>query len=273
MDLWEAVVVAFRRWYVLVPTLMVGVIVALSVAGSVAPVHEATATIQYLRPSVSTLDQETSFALQANPYSDLRSLAVATELSATSEDLAAQLRAEGFDADYTFVIDRREPIVRITAQSTSAASALSTLDALVDFAEREAQIRQEQFAVDPDVFVTADVVNQDELTSIDLTSRTRARVLLLAVALVVALGAAVAVESVAGALRRRGDGEFGRDPEQPAVVWFGVPMQGGPAPPQALPPSQPYLAPAPEVPERLVGVDDDAENEDDLGRRKSRWSR
>ena len=270
MDLWEAVVVAFRRWYVLVPTLVIGVIVALSLAGSVAPVHQADATIQYLRPLVG--DDVDANDLQTNPYSDLRSLAVATELSATSEDLATQLRAEGFDADFTFVVDRREPIVRITALSTSAASALSTLDELVVFALDEAQARQEQLGVTR-FFVRADVVSQDTTTSIDLTSRTRARVLFLAVAIVIALGAAVAVESVIGALRRRGGGPPGGSPEQPAVVWFGVPMQGGPAPAQALPPSQPHLAPAPEVPERLMGVDDDDDDAADLGGRKSRWSR
>ena len=273
MDLWEAVVVAFRRWYVLVPTLVIGVIVALSLANSVAPVHQATATIQYLRPSVDLNEDTTTLDLQSNPYFDLRSLAVATELSATSEDLRAQLRDEGNDADYTFEVDRREPIVRIATQSTSAESAISTLDALVEFAENEARIRQEQLDVAEEFFVIADVVSQDTLTSIDLTSRTRARVLFLAVAIVIALGAAVAVESVIGALRRRGGGPPGGSPEQPAVVWFGVPMQGGPAPAQALPPSQPHLAPAPEVPERLMGVDDDDDDAADLGGRKSRWSR
>ena len=91
MDLWEAVVVAFRRWYVMVPVLVIGIFVALRLAESVAPVHEASATVQYLPPAVNTLDQETAFALAANPYSDLRSLAFATELSAQSEGFALDL--------------------------------------------------------------------------------------------------------------------------------------------------------------------------------------
>ena len=273
MDLWEAVVVAFRRWYVLVPTLVVGVLVALSVAGSVSPVHEAGATIQYLPPAVSILDQETAFQVQANPYSDLRSLALATELAAESENLTSELRDQGFDADFTLEIDRRAPVLTITTMSTSPASALQTLDALVEFAVDEAQIRQEQQFVggDPEFYVVADVPTRDTSTSIDMTSRTRARVLLLAVAVVVAVGAAVAVESVLSAVRRRRGGGSVESAE-PDVVWFGVPLRGGQSPPQVEPPSQPYLAPAPEEPAQLTGTTGDGVD-DRPARGESRWSR
>ena len=111
MDLWEAVVVAFRRWYVMLPVLLIGIFVAWRLAESVAPVHEASATVQYLPPAVNTFDQETAFAFAANPYSDLRSLAFATELSVQAEDFAAELKDRGFDAEFSVETDRREPVL------------------------------------------------------------------------------------------------------------------------------------------------------------------
>ncbi len=274
MDLWEAVVVAFRRWYVMVPMLVIGVFVALRMAESVAPVHEASATVQYLPPAVNTFDQETAFAYAANPYSDLRSLAFATELSSESEDFSAELYARGFDADFALDTDRREPVLYITTTSTSQEAALGTLDALLTFVEEEAITRQERrFGGDPSLFVTPDVLNQDTITSVDLTSRTRARVLLLVVAVVVAMGSAVLVEGIVGVLQR-GQGSADRASNEPSVVWFGVPMQGGQQPPAVRPAEQPYLAPAPEVPTQMTGTSGDgADDPPARPPRSNRWSR
>lgn len=273
MDLWEAVVVAFRRWYVMLPVLLIGVFVAWRLAESVAPVHEASATVQYLPPAVNTFDQETAFAFAANPYSDLRSLAFATELSVQSEDFAAELDDRGFDAEFSVETDRREPVLYIITESTSRGSALGTLDAVLVFVEEEALERQEQqFGGDPSLFVLADVLRRDTTTATDLTSRTRARVLLLVVAGVVAMGSAVLVESISGAIKRA-RGDSGITPEGPDVVWFGVPLQTGQQTPSPLPPQQPHLAPAPEAPARLTGTSGEHSDDGSAQPHKSRWTR
>ena len=260
MDLWEAVVVAFRRWYVMVPVLLViGIIVALPLAQSVAPLHEASATVQYLPPPVSDLRPGDRVRQVGQPLLGPSKPCVRHRTVGGIGGLrSSDSRDRGSTPISRLEIDRREPVLTIATQSTSADSTLSTLDALVEFAVDEARIRQEQQFVggDPEFFVVADVPFRDTSTTIDLTSRTRARVLLLAVAAVLAMGAAVAVESVLAAIERQRLGDTGERAD-PGVVWFGVPLQGGQSLPQAVPTSQPYLSPAPDEPVRLTGTTGD----------------
>lgn len=297
MDLWEAVVVAFRRWYILVPAFVIGVFLALQLAESVAPVHEASATVQYIPANTDVLvdpdnvevdpedvgdplaesealaaerDAERSAAL-ANPYSDLRSLAIAVELTATSESFARRLAESGLDADFEMTTDPRQPVLYITTMSNSPDVALDTLDELIAFTEEESTKRQSDVGVDTPYHVTPDLLRQDESTTIDMTSRTRARLLLLVVAAVGSVAVAVLVEVLSTSLKRRREG--GDDePVEPAVVWFGVPMQGGTPPVAPQYPQQPYLAPAPEEPPRMTGTDGDSDG-DGPPTRGSRWSR
>jgi hypothetical protein len=241
MDLWEAIVIAFRRWYVVVPVLVGGLILGQFVANSVNPVYRADATVQYRVPAADPNDEEAVLAIAANPYINVGTLITATEVASQSDLVAIELAQQGYgNIAYSVTSDRRGTLMYIQTESNSPAAAVGGVDALIEYVKRDAVDRQTQAIGDtPDYFVEVDVLDQDVVPSTDLTSRTRTRILMGAVAVAFAVVAAVGIESLVGHLRRRreGDDADADVEEQPGVVWFGLPVSGGQAvqpPPQQL---------------------------------------
>lgn len=241
MDLWEAIVIAFRRWYVVIPVLAGGLILGQYVADSVKPVYRADATVQYRVPAADPTDEEAVLAIAANPYVNLGTLITATEVASQSDVVAIELAQQGLgNVAYAVSSDRRSPLMYIETESNSPQAAVDGVAALIDYVQRDAVKRQTDAIGDtPDYFVEVDVLDQDVVPSTDLTSRTRTRILMGAVAVILAIVGAVAIESLVGHLRRRRDGDDAdaEADEQPGVVWFGLPVSGGQAvqpPPQQL---------------------------------------
>jgi hypothetical protein len=240
MDLWEAIVIAFRRWYLVVPVLVGGLILGQYVADSVSPIYRADATLQYRIPFYDQSDEEAVLGVNSNPYTNISTLIVATEVAAKSDLIAIDLAQQGYaDIAYSVTSAQRTPLLYIKTESTSRDSAVGGLDALVEIVQADAVARQtEAIGSTPEYFVQVEVLLQDFVPSTDLTSRTRTRVLMGAVAVIFAVVAAVAIESLIGHLRRRREGDDAdADSEQPGVVWFGLPVSGGQAvqpPPQQL---------------------------------------
>jgi hypothetical protein len=241
MDLWEAIVIAFRRWYVVIPTLAVGLILGQVVANSVKPVYRADATVQYRQPAIDQTDEEAVLAVAGNPYTIVTTLITATEVASQGDLLAIEMREQGFgDVAYSISSDRRDPLLVIQVEATRPADAVGAVEALVAYVQRDAVERQTQAIGDtPDYFVDIEILDQALVAQTDLTSRTRTRVLMAAVAIVFAIVGAVGVESLISHLRRRreGDDSEAQVDEQPGVVWFGLPVSAGqtvPTPPQQL---------------------------------------
>ena len=238
MDLWEAIVIAFRRWYLVVPILVGGLILGQYVADSVSPIYRADATVQYRLPVINQSDEEAVLGLASNPYLNFTILITATEVASQSDLVAIDLAQQGYaDVAYSITSAQRTPLIFIKVESTSPESAIGGLDALVEYVQQDAIDRQtEAIGPAPEAFIQVDVLDQDLVPSTDLTSRTRTRVLMGVVAVVLAVAAAVAIESLIGHLRRRREGDEAdiNGDEQPGVVWVGLPVSGGQAPPQRL---------------------------------------
>lgn len=241
MDLWEAIVIAFRRWYVVIPILVGGLILGQYVANSVKPVYRANATVQYRAPAVDQTDEEAVLAVAGNPYVNLPTLMTATEVASKSDVLAIDMAQQGYgDAAYAITTDGRRPLLFIDVEAKSNGTAVGAVEALVEYVQEDAVQRQVNAIGDtPDYFVELEVLDQDITATTDLTSRTRTRVLMGAVAVAFAVVAAVGIESLVSHLRRRreGDDDEAAVDEQPGVVWFGLPVSGGQPvqpPPQQL---------------------------------------
>lgn len=279
MDLWEAVVVAFRRWYVTIPLLVVGVIGAFVLAGAVDPTYRAEAEVQYIRPPLDPEDESAALRAQSNPfYGDLNQLKFATESAARSDAIADDLDRAGLSASYTVEADGRQPRLYVTAESTRPALAIDTLNELVVMLDQEAErLQVESFGEANEEFFVRSISFSDSEPALDVTSRTRARILLLVVAVLLAFGIPVLFDGVMAARRRDRQAPDAAAANQ-EVVWFGVPMQGnqqmavGQAGNLA---SSPPPTPVPEEPRRGFGSSsaDDGEAPPDEGRRDSRWSR
>lgn len=238
MDLWEALMIAFRRWYVVIPVLAVGLVLGQLVADSVSPVYQADAVVQYRVPVVDQNDEEAVAGVNTNPYTNLNTLISATEVASQSDVIAIEMANAGFgDVAYSLASDLRSPLLTIQTESTSYDRSIAALDTLVEFVQQDAVERQNNAGVDDEYHVQLEVLDQDLVPTTDLTSRTRTRVLMIAVAFILAIVVAVGIESLLNHLRRRRESQDDVAEEQPGVVWFGLPVSGGQPvqpPPQQL---------------------------------------
>jgi uncharacterized protein involved in exopolysaccharide biosynthesis len=168
MDLWTAIKVIVRRWYLVVPALVLTVIVAFIAAGRVTPVYTATGSVMFTAPNqrfypTDTVDEER--VEQVNPYNDF-SASLQTTATIVGDKLASDEVRDTFadnDLEKDFKVaapyDPTRTVLAPTLEFDVEASdpdvAVATVVALQEAAQVQLNALQVDAAVRQELYIKA----------------------------------------------------------------------------------------------------------------------
>lgn len=286
MDLWDVIIIGFRRWYVMIPLLVLCVLGALRLSDGIDPVYKTETEAIYLSPNLVVTetdpdlpDDEVIVPSEVedvlNPLSNRREAALLQKFNVESTKVKRSFKDAGLSTTYTLSVDRRDPIVQISVEASSSDQAIATLNAVTEYLVDDLDTRQADYEIDARERVKLSVVPAPDIADPDYTSATRTRFILFALAGIVAFGAAVGLESMLSYLDRR------KNPDRETTA---ADASGWPAgmlvqvPPGWAPPSYPRpitSAASPDVAESNAGSGADLLDDEPETRRSggSRWRR
>ncbi len=197
MDLLTLLRVLLRRWYIVLPAMILTAIATVQTYSAIAPRYTSSGSMVLLNPSAA-VDEKTG---RANPY--VGNLGVATSVVTTiitSPANARRLEAEGLMGEFTVAPDPASGIIIVTVEADAAeaasAGAVIVMDAFSDLLAE----RQKELGVPSSILVTTQVVTPASDPSTLNGSKIRAALALLAVGVAFTLVLTFAIEGVA---RRR----------------------------------------------------------------------
>ncbi len=166
MDLGEILWVIRKRWYIMVPTVLAAVVLAVGAYLSFPSKYESDSTIALLnaqRPATSTTPGQSNPFLAFDP--SLTATADYLARNLTSDTSAAQLKGEGVTEQYTATLaaNAQGPFVALTVTGTDNAHVLASSTTLASFASQRLQQIQQQNGVPPGNMIhTATIVPPQE---------------------------------------------------------------------------------------------------------------
>ena len=208
MDVWGAIVVLFRRFYLTIPLAAITLFGAYAMTRNVAPEYHASATMILIGPTAPQPARDAP-PPPVNPFVQLGTATVATTMviNASNAQSEQQIQAAGGSTDYKVTTAARSPIINIATTSKDAQQALSTAGQLVTLVQQNLAGRQRPYTGDPRQQITAQVLASPQLAGPDTTSRTRAEAIAIGSAVVVTILLVLLIDGlVAGARRRREEG-------------------------------------------------------------------
>lgn len=218
MDVWSLTVAALRRWYVLLPGLVMTAMLTMSAGSSIAPEYETTGAALLVPPGVAS-DKVNPYAASSGPEV-LRTIV-------NGSAVRTRFAEQGLDPGYEIAVTTRTPIYQIKVRSGDRQRTLGTASAVIEALRQELANGQREFGIPPEAMVTVQIIDApDSLTEVGTgAARVKAVVALLGVIASVAL--AVTYDDVRNMLRRRR-----RD--RSAVKRLGIPSPRGRKQPEHL---------------------------------------
>jgi capsular polysaccharide biosynthesis protein len=221
VDLRTLLRILFRRWIVVVPTIIVAVLVAQQVLSNVKPEYEAKGSLLLLAPTApaNAAAGDAPEAAQ-NPYVDLRpalrnaGTAFATLMLDSNQKKA--LVAQGLSDDYEITVDDDAPILEFAATSDRRRIAIETVQQLLEATQEQIGARENARKVAIDDRIGVDVLQTPTTATTVNAAKTRALIALIALGVAATLSVALLVESWSQSparrdRRRRRDGDLDDD--------------------------------------------------------------
>lgn len=212
MDIWGLTKAALRRWYILLPGILITGVLAAMVGQGIDPEYETS--------GAALLVQSPGEEFLGNPYAETSGPS-ALQIIVSSSQTRARLAASGLDGDYELTVDNRTPIFRIAVTSATAETAVATGQAVID--ELAVTLQAEQLArgVPESAMATIQVLDAPDAVLTVSSSRFRTLAVIGVVGIIVSLGLAIFFDDLMMLLRRRRpspDGDPGTDegPRTPA---------------------------------------------------------
>lgn len=207
VDLWQSVQVLLRRWYVFVPTSVIGVLMALAVSNGIDPEYRASGSLLLMVPSTQTAEDGSE--VSQNPYlsfsASLATTAAALQLAILDGEASSTLAAENLATDFQVIVERRSPILRIEVVADDAMTPPATVARVSELLQNSLDRRQETAGVPPPDRIRFDVLQQTRIGVSDTKAQSRARILMVGLGVLAGVGAAFALEGVARARRARAE--------------------------------------------------------------------
>ncbi len=206
MDLWTTSLILLRRWWVVLPVLIITAAAVANVGSDKRPTYQASLELVLLTPALTIVDDDTGETRTTNPYlafsSALGTVAklVAASVNATEAQIA--LRDEGSTAAYVVTAPDRSPFLNVTAIGTSPEEVRQTSLAVVNLIRDSLQARQDASGVTQDARISISEVAPVALIA-QAPDMSRLRAAYAGIGIVVAVGLAFLVEGAVVLARRR----------------------------------------------------------------------
>lgn len=187
MDLLGVLRVAVRRWYILIPLLVLSVAAGWGVSQQVKPTYEIQGILTVSAPYVST--GEEAKVLSGNTFLDYNNTAAIMAALADSPQIRSMVETAGFNSGYK--IQANGSVVTVAVSEESPEQALAAYRLITETLRGRLDILQADARVPPDSrIVVADVLRPSGAQE---TLGNRQRVLLASVALGGVLSIAICV--------------------------------------------------------------------------------
>lgn len=147
MDIWQLLRVLARRWFVVLPLLVLTIAMAASVRRSVAPAYGVASTVILLPPdqALARVDGGT-VTVPVNPYLNFtgstQTATLALSLAATSPGFRRSLAGSAPLAAYSVTVVQRSPVLQVAVESKDRRFAAEATAAVIRGLERELAVRQ-----------------------------------------------------------------------------------------------------------------------------------
>ena len=197
LDVWELTKVVGRRWYIAGPVFLVAVLLTFGISTTIDPEYQSEAVVLLLPP----IDAPSGDGDGANPYAVLPISTVAESLrySLTSQGVLQQLQESGLTSNVTVETDPTRPILSIGVAGDSSEDVAETTALLIDESSSSLHARQESYTDgNTDYEVTTSVVSKTGSPVQDFGSRTRIRLVLLAIGAILAVAIAIIADVFLG---------------------------------------------------------------------------
>ncbi len=209
MDIWELMVVAGRRWRVVLPVTIIGTLLVVVLAATSSSAWKAQAVVGFQgnTGTVELLEDEQIEFNNLNPLAgqNIGPVAAYAEQAAQSRNTRADVAQRGLATSYEVLRDPFNPQLTIDVEGDDPAIVLDTTQYLAEFIQAEVAGWQNDLDVAEALQVAAFTVTLDEEATKDTTPVLKMVILGAAVVIVLALGAGVAADVLA-ARRMRAEG-------------------------------------------------------------------
>lgn len=221
MDVWDALKLMARRWYVAVPMVVLTLTGAVLTLIYVKPHHVSDGHIMLLPPSTEVVPEQDQISVTINPWTtDSLMAAVVTRLG--NRALEAELADEGYRATWEADSDLRfSSVVTIQTRSDSPGDAQATLQRLMSVVEAEVERQQEQYQLPPGSRITTLRLDAGENIELARGNQARALVVVVGIGGILTLLATVTSDVLLRSYARR------RNPK-PLSFDFNLPAFAGP---------------------------------------------
>ncbi len=211
-----------RRWYVVLPALVLTVAATMAVRSVVGNQYRAQSSIVLVTPAtppdlIGEQGQRPTPCAQ-NPFcgsGNLSNLGNVVARSMADDDVAERMEERHPGVEYTVVLspDDRSPIIEMTTTAAGPDRALAALQSVEREVRAELQRRQRAVGVPGDALITSAVVTAAKSATVQAGGRIRATVVTLGAGLLVTIGLAYLVESVSRSRRARAAAAAGEGTE------------------------------------------------------------
>lgn len=189
MDVWGAILVLIRRFYLTVPIAALTMFGGYAFARGVAPEYHATSSIVFLGPTAGATNDRNAPPPPANPYAtmSLSTLLTTLQIDATSQQSLSAIVAAGGTTNFSVGTVNKSSVVSINATATDPKQALATAGEVINLIRADLANRQRPYTTNQAYWATAQVIGAPALQAPDTKSRTRAEAIALGTAIVVTI--------------------------------------------------------------------------------------
>lgn len=212
MDFWGTVRVLARRWYVVLPALVLSVVLTLLTYSSIPTRYGSTGVVLLTSPSAGARFSELTSPdelVQVNPLLAFDgSLVISAQIIAQVLNDPATKRAIGAGpgSASTYLANNGEtngPILFVATESDSAAEAEALAARALERAKQELDNRQRELGAPPSTFITSQVLVAPTAAEAQIGGKIRFAGAAMVLSLLATLGATFAFDSLIEAMKRR----------------------------------------------------------------------
>jgi capsular polysaccharide biosynthesis protein len=203
MDIWRVLSAIIRRWYVIVPLLVVTVVGALTIGNWVRPEYQSSAVISIL-PGKTTVQPRVNEPQVVNPYLALPYTAGILQYALTSSAVRQDLLTAGLTGAYDIKPVPRSSFIGITVTASDPELATATAHGIIERARRILAKRQSAIA-GATTRVSIDVLDNGDSVAASTSGQLQASAAVLAVGGIVSVVITVLIDDLLILRRRRRD--------------------------------------------------------------------
>ncbi|QBX54631.1 hypothetical protein EXE58_03535 [Nocardioides seonyuensis] len=218
MDVWGITVAALRRWYVLLPLLVLTVFAALAVGRGMQPEYEAVGVAVYT-PGSGLVVTEEDVEIR-NPYGSLDEANTIIGIVLDGPVARSEIAAMGLDEEYEVSPGSRSAIMQFSVRADSPEVAIRTGAAVFEMAATELRTRQDAANVPKNAQYGIQVLQAPYIEAAVTDGKLRNMAIIVVLGGALSLLIAVFFDDLVGLARRRRErrkvGQVARREDRPA---------------------------------------------------------